>query len=277
MSVELDSLILKPIGIVKSSRRVKFDAPHQPDQSTEENCTIELFPGKGFDQGLQDLKGFDYIWLIWWFHKNQTWKPKVLPPRGSYGKRGVFATRAPHRPNPIGISAVQLIKTSGLKLTIGATDLIDGTPILDIKPYISEIDSFPSAKNGWLAEVEAELAKPPSYQVVYSALANDQFSWLLERKVNFIDRAKKILERNPEPHRTRRITKWRKEDFPNNFFRMGCGAWRLFFSIQNEQVIVHSVTPGYPLRLFENSTDKDIPDRSEQLDFWQIWPDSLKD
>ena len=85
---------------------------------------------------------------------SSNWKAQVLPPRGPKKKRGVFATRSPHRPNPIGITPVELIRVEKRRLIVGEVDLIDGTPILDIKPYVPAIDAFPGSKAGWVDEIE---------------------------------------------------------------------------------------------------------------------------
>ena len=106
--------------------------------------------GCNFEQALKDLDEFEYIWVLAWLHLNEGWNVQVIPPRGSKIKRGLFATRAPHRPNPIGLSALKLIGINGRKLKVRGIDLLDGTPVLDIKPYIPYTDSFPNAKAGWL-------------------------------------------------------------------------------------------------------------------------------
>lgn len=109
---------------------------------------IELYPGRNFETAAAELAGADRIWVIYVFDRNRNWKPKVLPPVGK--KRiGVFATRSPHRPNPIGLSAVRLVKVEGLKLYIAEHDLLNGTAILDIKPYLRDVDSFPEARLDW--------------------------------------------------------------------------------------------------------------------------------
>ncbi|MEY3492095.1 MAG: tRNA ((37)-N6)-methyltransferase TrmO, partial [Verrucomicrobiota bacterium] len=145
--VILDSgLTITPIGFIRSGKPLKFDARHQPDEKQAETNVLEMLPGDKYQKALKDLEGFDRIWLIWWFHRNTDWRPEVLPPRGPSKRRGVFATRSPHRPNPIGITPVQLIEIKKGKLVLGPCDLVDGTPIFDIKPYIPSYDSFPEAK-----------------------------------------------------------------------------------------------------------------------------------
>jgi tRNA (adenine37-N6)-methyltransferase len=116
-------------------------------------ATIELLPGRNFEQALKDLAGFERIWVIAWLHLNENWQPTVIPPRGPKVRRGLFATRSPHRPNPIAISALKLVRIEGLTLHVHGIDLLDGTPVLDIKPYVPYADAFPDAREGWLEEI----------------------------------------------------------------------------------------------------------------------------
>lgn len=263
----MEPLVLKPIGSIRTTKQVKFDAPHQPTDGIEEHNVIELLPGNNFEQALSDLSGFDRIWLIWWFHRNNTWRPRVLPPRGSAVRRGVFATRSPHRPNPIGITAVPLIKIVGRTLHVGNTDLVDGTPILDIKPYISQIDAFPEATSGWLQEIEEEFSTPPRYSISLSPIAKTQLEWLQrEWKIDFTERAFNILSRDPTPHRTRRISRC-----AGGTYKMGCGGWRLIFTVADALVTILNVTPGYPSRLLLGEGYDRVPDRDAQIAFQSLW------
>ena len=138
----------EPIGFVKSGGGTyPQEAPRQAAFASNEGV-IELLPGRNFEQALEDLAGFERIWLVFVFDRNRNWKPKVLPPDGSSRKRGVFATRSPHRPNPVGLPAVELLRIEGRSVHIRNFDLLDGTPILDIKPYIPEADAFPASRSG---------------------------------------------------------------------------------------------------------------------------------
>ena len=265
---DFPALSAHPIGFIKTSKKLKFDTPSQPDRDSEEESIVELLPDPKLQRGLQDLSGFDHIWLIWWFHRNNTWRPMVLPPRGSPKRRGVFSTRSPHRPNPIGISAVQLHKVKGNQLYIGACDLIDGTPILDIKPYIHDIDSIPDSTCGWLDELENELTSSPTHKVIISELADAQIKWLQEMGVQIMEKAISTLERNPFPHRTRRISK-----AGDTLFRMGCGAWRIYFSLEDSEVFIHRITPGYPKRVLKSNAYDSVPDRDAQIAFNKKWPE----
>ncbi len=140
---------LEPIGFVRSDFRERFAAPRQPHLGRGEPAVIALREGMNLDRALQDLDGFSHIWVIYWMHLNQGWNPTVTPPRGPKIRRGLLATRAPHRPNPLGLSAVRLERIEGLCLHIRGHDMLDGTPVLDIKPYIPEADAIPEADPGW--------------------------------------------------------------------------------------------------------------------------------
>ncbi len=153
----------EPIGFLKSPYAKRIDAPHQSTvaEGTEsgefETATLELEPWVD-EQALKDLDGFDRLWLIFVFHLNQGWKSRVKPPRGG-PKRGVLATRSPHRPNSLGLSSVELIKIEGRTLYLHGVDLLDGTPVLDIKPYVPYADAFPEAKAGWIDDLDTRLGR----------------------------------------------------------------------------------------------------------------------
>lgn len=170
----MDSLNFKPIGYFRNAMDNPNEAPRQPNPYLSETAGyIELLSGQHFKDALRDLDDFTKIWVIFQFHKNDHWNPLVHPPRGSDRKRGVFATRSPHRPNPIGMSALNLISIDGLKINTGPTDLLNGTPILDIKPYLPYVDSHPDEKIGWLQESAEE-----KFSVIWSSQAQVQLAFL---------------------------------------------------------------------------------------------------
>src|SRR6188508_3172759 len=107
---DLSRLVLEPIGVVRTSLATKVEAARQPRAAQGTSARIELFPGRNFEHALEDLARWKLIWVVFWFHHNPGWRPKVLPPRSTSGRKGVFATRAPHRPNPLGLSALRLEK-----------------------------------------------------------------------------------------------------------------------------------------------------------------------
>ena len=264
-------LILRPIGFIRTQKQVKFQARHQPLEIEPERNILELLPGSNYEQALHDLAGFSRVWLVWWFHRNTGWRPRVMPPRGPAKRRGVFATRSPHRPNPLGLTPVQLIKVEGRKLILGACDLVDGTPVFDIKPYIPTYDAFPEAKAGWIDEVDAALKVPPQFTVNFSALAETQAAWLLATwDIDFRPRMIEILARDPSPHRTRRIT----SRHGTAEFVIGCGAWRAIFTVKGQSVEVRALDTGYPPRfLHDPSKIEGLPDRDAQLAFLEKWPE----
>jgi len=149
----------QPIGILHSPYTRRIDAPHQGTvvEGTESGqsamATLKLAEWLD-EQVVQDLSGFERIWLIFAFHLSEGWKNVVKPPRGG-PKRGVLATRSPHRPNSIGLSAVELLSVEGRTLHLRGVDLLDGTPVLDIKPYVPYADAFPDARAGWIDELDA--------------------------------------------------------------------------------------------------------------------------
>lgn len=108
---------------------------------------VEVF--EEYAAGLEDLDGFERIWVLSWFHRAGAARLRVIPYLDSE-ERGVFATRAPARPNPIGISAVRLLRREGRWLHVAELDLVDGTPVLDLKPYATAFDSYPGSRQGWL-------------------------------------------------------------------------------------------------------------------------------
>ena len=258
-----DSLKLEPIGHVRTGGQMKFDAPHQPDSESLDRNRIELLAGQNFELALQDLAGFDRIWVVSWFDRNTSWRPRVMPPRGPAKRRGVFATRSPHRPNPIGLTCVPLHSVSGLVLEVGPLDLVDGTPILDIKPYLTTVDCFPESSLGWLESVVAADQLPPPFNIVFSPLATEQLDWLLENwGIDFINRATKILSRDPSPHRTRRILM-----LSENQFRMSCGAWRIYFTRQETQLEIQKISHAYTPQTLQSPENQTIPEREAIIAF----------
>lgn len=158
-----EDITLRPIGVLHSPYKERHGTPRQSQlQSAPSNyqpaiAQIEIFSDVVPSIALKDMDGFERIWVIAWLHLNKHWNPTVLPPRGPRVRRGTLATRAPHRPNPIGISAPKLLKVEGLVLHVEGIDLLDQTPVLDIKPYVTYCDSFPNARCGYVNDMENAL------------------------------------------------------------------------------------------------------------------------
>lgn len=149
-------LLLEPIGWVRSPYSRRFGTPQQAAAiDSEAEAVLELDPDRIPASALADLAGIERVWVLSWLDRGGGWSPQVRPPRGSRLRRGVFATRSPDRPNPIGLSAVRLLRVEGTNLHVRGIDLLDGTPILDLKPYVVYADAFPEAKGGWIDEIPA--------------------------------------------------------------------------------------------------------------------------
>lgn len=158
--MEAASYTFRPIGILRSPYSRRIDAPHQPtvvagtETGHPAEATLELDASLP-ETVLRDLAGFARVWLIFAFHLSEGWAPLVQPPRGPKVRRGVLATRSPHRPNAIGLSAVELVAVEGRTLRLRGVDLLDGTPVLDLKPYVPYADAFPDARSGWIDAVDS--------------------------------------------------------------------------------------------------------------------------
>ena len=155
---------IRVIGIARTSWRRREDAPHQPTAAPDTEGVVELAPE--YRAGLADLATCSRIWLIYLFHRSRGWALKVKPPRGG-PKRGVFATRAPNRPSQLGLTnvAVTSVDVAAGLIGVRGIDLLDETPILDVKPYLPMVDAWPDVGHGWLqpyleAGIEPRLKKP---------------------------------------------------------------------------------------------------------------------
>jgi tRNA-Thr(GGU) m(6)t(6)A37 methyltransferase TsaA len=145
----MNEITYRPIGVIHSPFKEAKGTPIQSTAAKGTSGTIEL--SSEFAEGLADVDGFSHIMLIYHFHLSKKSSLKVRPYMDT-GTRGVFATRAPSRPNPIGISIVRLVKVEGNKLYVEDIDIVDGTPLLDIKPYVPEFDSRNVDRIGWLKD-----------------------------------------------------------------------------------------------------------------------------
>ena len=242
----------EPIGVVRCGGQYKFEAPRQGVFSTSQ-AVIELescFSG----DAVADLNGFERIWVIFVFDRNlgMPWKAKAAPPFTA-GKRkySLFATRSPYRPNPIGMSCVQLEKIEGRKIYISGHDLLDNTPVLDIKPYIPEADAFPDAAAGWRDEVRA-----PEWRIVYTEVFRNKAEFLREAGApDMMNVCEVQLVREPLDASRRRIFQLAEE----NGYEIGCRTWRLRFRAEKEssQIIMLDIRSNYrPDELLPEAADR---------------------
>lgn len=241
-------MLLSPIGFLHSDKKKKAEVARQANiNKAEADALIELAPGQNFEQALEGLEAFSKIWLIYGFHENTNWKPMVLPPR-SENKVGVFATRSPHRPNSLGLSAVDLISIEGLKLTIGAHDLLDGTPIYDIKPYLTYSDSFTNEKMGWVDIAEAK----PKYCFRESPFFEAQADFLEKKGLSSLRSFLRTqLEFAPTDEKRKRIHKIASG------FQIAYGTWRIDYFIDQDtkMISILQISSGYTTSEIQDETD----------------------
>jgi tRNA-Thr(GGU) m(6)t(6)A37 methyltransferase TsaA len=145
--IPVKTIEYRPIGVIHSPYSTPKGSPIQPSAARGNEGKIEIFPE--FAEGLEDLAGFSHIFLIYHFHLSKRFSLKIKPFLDDT-RRGLFATRAPSRPNPIGISVVRLVEIHESTLRIQNLDVLDGTPLLDIKPYVPQFDVYPVEKIGWI-------------------------------------------------------------------------------------------------------------------------------
>ena len=198
----MDSISFQPIGIVHSCFKEKFGIPRQPGLAPQARAELELFSPYNRPEAFTGLEQCSHIWLQFVFHgiAREQWKPTVRPPRfGGNQRMGVFATRSTHRPNPIGLSVVKLDAIEGresgeVRLRLSGVDLLDGTPVLDIKPYIPYVDAVVDA------HCEFADTQPECLPVCWSGqtLAAAE-SYESETGLPLIDLVEQVLQQDPRP------------------------------------------------------------------------------
>ena len=152
-------IIYQPIGIIHSPFEDIAGMPIQPRAAKGARGTVEVFPQ--YADGLKDLEGFSHIYLIYHFHRNQDYQ-LIVSPFLDTGARGLFSTRAPRRPNPIGISVVNLISVEANIIEIENVDVLNGTPLLDIKPFIPDFNAQGEIRIGWVEQARSDISKKNS-------------------------------------------------------------------------------------------------------------------
>lgn len=244
---------MKPIGVFHCESKNPYEARRQASVDTSDSLgEIRLAANSHFEQALEHLEGFERIWIIYLFDRNTEWKPMVMPPRGPRVKRGVFATRAPYRPNPIGMSCVRLMKVEGLTVVVQGHDLLDGTPVLDIKPYIPYADAFPESKVGWLEDIESK-----RWTVEFSERAEKQIQWLEEHGVTQLRGfAQSQLEFDPLDSKRKRVEQLRDN------YQLAYRTWRINFQTNDQKIKIESIQSGYIIDDLKKTED---PYQDKQL------------
>ncbi len=233
-----------PIGYLHCSEKYKAEQPRQGVFANNIG-TIKLEKHCNYEQALQDLMGVQRLWLIFIFHCNKNWKPLVQPPINRSGEKiGVFATRSPHRPNNIGISCVDVIEVNQKKLTVSISnfDLLNETPILDIKPYIAAADSFPDSKVAWLEK--------STNSIPYNVKISDD---IFTMKADFIREIANLdlynfcltqLSSDPLNHRRKRL---QTIDKSSNIYSIGCRTWQIIFAVDDnaKNIYLNDIRSNY--------------------------------
>ena len=261
----MDEYKLKPIGFFRSPFKNFLEAPRQPTHEDPDSF-IELLSKNQFEQALKDLDGFERIWVIFPFHLKSQWRPQVMPPRGSSEKRGVFSTRSPLRPNHLGLSCLQLVKIIQLKVFVSGSDLLDGTPIFDIKPYLPYTDSFPQSKTGWLEGVENE-----RWQVHWHPTTDLARQWLLQKGLPLDPILMNQLEFDPTNSEKKRV----RPTAMDNEWVFAYRTWRIYFTILSfEKTLVCSkIETGYSKEELQDLSDP-YKDKSLHKEFIEIFQTS---
>lgn len=191
----------KPVAILRSPYKQKFAIPRQPNLVREAIGEIIFEPEFADPNALRGLEQFSHLWLLFLFHETGAhgWSPTVTPPRlGGSTRMGVFASRSMFRPNPVGLSVVEYLdyrqQGSHLVLRVRGIDLLDGTPIIDIKPYLPYADAVSDARGGYAPE-----APPPALAVIFSTAARTQLAAQLPQHPDLEAFIVAVLQQDPRP------------------------------------------------------------------------------
>ena len=217
---------MKVIAHIRSDFPTKFEIPHQSGRIQELKADIIFEPEYRNHEAFRGLEEYTHIWLIWEFSQavRKEWSPTVRPPRlGGNVRMGVFATRSPFRPNPIGLSSVRLESVEfsekyGPVLHVSGADLMDGTPIYDIKPYLAYVDSHPEAAGGFTDQIQDHKLKVEFPEELLKKIPVEKREALLA-----------VLANDPRPG-------YQKD--PERKYGMSFGSWDIHFKVDGEQLRV---------------------------------------
>lgn len=231
---EISKFTFSAIGNIESTAKYRYELPRQSVFSSS-NAFLR-WNKKIYSECAADLQGFDRIWLIWVFDRNKKSKFRTkarVPVPADKDTYSIFATRSPYRPNPIGISAVELLEITPEGLLLGACDLLDGTAVLDVKPYIPEADAFPEAKAGWRDNIDKI-----KNEIIWSDIASKQADFILENGNfdlrNFCDIQ---LTYRPTDNSRKRVEKCHNSANYILHFR----TWKITFNYDAEKSLVNII------------------------------------
>ncbi len=228
----METLNMKVIAHVRNDFPTKFGLPRQSGLAKDLQSLIVFEPEYRAAEALRGLEGFSRLWLVWVFHQAQrdTWSPTVRPPRlGGNTRMGVFATRSPFRPNPIGLTCVELkeIRTTphdGTVLVVTGADMMDGTPILDVKPYLPYADSYPDALGGFAQERQEHHLQVTCAPEMLEQVEEDKRPALLE-----------ALRQDPRPA---------YQHDPERVYGFPYGRWEVRFTVREDTLTVTEIQEG---------------------------------
>ncbi len=212
-----------PIAYIENDYKEKFGVPRQSGLVNLKS-KIVLLPEFSDPNALRGLEDFTHIWLIWGFSgiEDRAFSPTVRPPRlGGNVRKGVFGTRSPYRPNPLGLSVVKLEDIGRGCLTISGADLMDKTPIYDIKPYLPYIDSIPQASDGWSLATKEDILTVEFPEELLSLIPE-------EKRVGLIE----TLAQDPRPQ---------YQNDPDRIYTMAFGKFQISFSVNESRLLVKEV------------------------------------
>lgn len=223
---------LHPIGYIHTDFTDKFGIPRQSGLVPELTGRIVLEPAYRDPNALAGIEGYSHLWLIWQFStvaeeyaNGKSWRPTVRPPRlGGNVRRGVFATRSPYRPNALGLSCVELAGVDGCDILVRGADLLDGTPIFDIKPYLPYVDAHPEARGGFTEQTADYALQVECPAELLCKLPQDKQTALLG-----------VLKNDPRPA---------YQHDPQRVYKMDFGGWRVAFRVQDDTLHVLHLEPS---------------------------------
>lgn len=222
---------MRPVAHIRSDFPAKFGIPRQAGLVEELRAVVVFEPEYRNPEALRGLESFSHIWLIWEFSAavRDTWSPTVRPPRlGGNTRMGVFATRSPFRPNPVGLSCVRLLEIretaeDGTVLVVAGADLMDGTPIYDIKPYVPYTDCHPEASGGFTDTMDAFLLRVKDPENCLQIVPEDRRAALMG-----------VLSHDPRPS---------YQNDPDRIYGMGFAGFNVRFQVRDDVLTIKKIEP----------------------------------
>ncbi len=267
--IHYSSYTFQPVAYIRTAARYRYEEPRQSVFSPTP-AQVEFLPQ--YQDALSDLDGVERIWIIAVFHLNvnpdrtANWNPKVRPPISPDNKKyGVYSTRSPHRPNPVSLSCVEVEKIEKNIIHLHACDLLDGTPVLDIKPYIPEVDAFPQSSAGW----RDRLSPDEKWNIAFLPEIQAQADFLKENGApDMISFCRIQLAYNPLDHSRKRL-----EDRGGGLYAIGCRTWRILFRADQDKkhITVQEIRSNYETAELLPGTQDQYGDKDLHRAFLSLW------